>query len=343
MNTVPCKLCAAAAVWDSRVATCPRCGLVDRTGLFSGPDYEQKSGRNNFCRRYVERKLEDRLRHLRRFGFKRGLRVLDAGCAEGELGGMVKKASRWTVHGLEVSEDRVAAAARLDRVFSRLEQTENGYDLILCFHVVEHVADLSFLSNLGSLLCEGGRLVLEVPHATGHRFVGFDGNAEHLYGFTLNAAVTLAERAGLVVTESSTGHYESPAYSDCLRLVCQRRRDYFRQRDYPRLVDPLRNREVVVFGVGGDFRSFVLPILSGLRVAGVYTTSRCEVIPSGMRRIESMETGLHEGRVVLLASVRFEDEMRAYLRERGWPEERIFPLGRLLDRMVESIESETAG
>ena len=145
----------------------------------------------------------------------------------------------------------------------------------------------------------------------------------------------LAGRAGLVATETSTGHYESPAYSDCLRLVCARRVDHFRQREYGGILEPLNGREVILFGAGGDFRAFLAPGLGGIRVAGFYTTSPCSVAPAGVRRLDSLKATEHEGRVVLLASVRFEDEMRTHLDGLGWPADRIFSLGKLLDVLNE--------
>jgi hypothetical protein len=333
---VDCALCGAEVRLNAAVATCLSCGLVDRSRLFARTEYANKGGRNDFCRRYVERKLADRLAHLERFGFGVARRVLDVGCAEGELGGRLKVRSQWTVHGLEVSQDGVAAAERLDRVFGGIESVEGSYDLVLCLHVLEHVCNLGFLGQLAALVGEGGRLLFEVPHCTGHRFVPFDGNAEHIYGFSLRSASLLAEKAGLVVTESSTGHYESPAYSDCLRLTCARERDFFRHQDYGALLRPIGRSEVVVFGVGGDFRTFILPVLDSIAVAGFYSTSPSAEGPATLRRFESIAPADHVGRLVLVASVKFEDEMTAHLRKLGWPQERIVPLGWLLDGLVES-------
>ena len=76
----------------------------------------------------------------------------------------------WTVTGIEPSHSRGDEAKRIfgyDFIPDKLEDTnlsENYFDVIFMFHVIEHVLDPSeFISMLYKYLKPGGILVMETP------------------------------------------------------------------------------------------------------------------------------------------------------------------------------------
>jgi 2-polyprenyl-3-methyl-5-hydroxy-6-metoxy-1,4-benzoquinol methylase len=99
---------------------------------------------------------------------------------------------------------------------SFLEQHGNEYDLILMFHVLEHVPQseiLPFLKAIREALREGGRLVIEVPNVanplTGlyHRYHDFT----HTVGFMDQSLSFVLRNAGF--SEVSVYECKTPAKS----------------------------------------------------------------------------------------------------------------------------------
>ena len=70
------------------------------------------------------------------------------------------------------------------KCFRNLSETTEKFDTIFCFHTLEHLSNpLEILCELREHLCDGGTLILEVPHANDFllRYL----NSEQFKKFTL--------------------------------------------------------------------------------------------------------------------------------------------------------------
>jgi len=110
--------------------------------------------------------LDELARHFPKQG-----RLLEVGCS---YGGFLDAArgKGWDVTGIELSRSAANyARERLGlRVFSatlqdQIKQLEEPYDVLVMFHVIEHVADpLTLLESCRKLVKPGGLLVLKTPN-----------------------------------------------------------------------------------------------------------------------------------------------------------------------------------
>lgn len=160
--------------------------------------------------RMYQRRLASMLDRLDKPGT---VRLLDVGCADGRLLDWYKASPagpRLETHGIEMSEE--AAAIARDRghrvVAGRFEvdtELEAGtFDLILAYHVIEHVDDPKrFAERAAELLAPGGMFVVATPNwdsADARRFRGHWGGNHFPRHWTLYDAATLeglAESIGL--------------------------------------------------------------------------------------------------------------------------------------------------
>lgn len=100
----------------------------------------------------------------------RGKRILDVGCAAGELGFALKQAGAAEVVGVEYSPEAAALAReKLDRVYEgdaqSLDLSETGFDYILFGDVLEHTVDpWAMLVSYGNYLKPEGRIVASIPN-----------------------------------------------------------------------------------------------------------------------------------------------------------------------------------
>jgi SAM-dependent methyltransferase len=152
---------------------------------------------------------------LGRLGKPGTLRILDVGCADGRLLDWYKASAageRLETHGIELNEDAAATARRRGHrvVTGRFEvdtELEPGtFDLVLAYHVIEHVDDpKAFARRAAELLAPGGLCVFATPNwdsADARRFRGFWGGNHFPRHWTLYDEPTmtrLAESVGLTL------------------------------------------------------------------------------------------------------------------------------------------------
>jgi SAM-dependent methyltransferase len=162
------------------------------------------------------RMYQDRLVALvDRLGKPGPVRILDVGCADGRLLDWYAASSvgdRLETHGIEMSEVAAKAARRRGHrvVTGRFEvdrELEAGsFDLILAYHVIEHVDDpKGFAQRAAELLAPGGLFVVATPNwdsSDARRFRGHWGGNHFPRHWTLYNESTvrdLAESVGLRV------------------------------------------------------------------------------------------------------------------------------------------------
>jgi SAM-dependent methyltransferase len=292
--------------------------------------YVQQQNRNLPGNPYLTRKTEERVQALLK-RIKANARILEVGCAEGQLGHAVKQALPVTYDGVELSKDHETAATRLDRVYrttaAELDGTES-YDLILAFHVLEHIEHVEEeLRQWLRLLRPRGMLLIEVPHRSGHPDLACDAHPEHLHQFSLASLVALLARLGFDIQEATTGHFESPVYFDSLRVLAQRpQSDEEKRAALIARFERTTQGPFWVYGVGGDFRNYVLPIASELKILGLLDSKPESVnAPLGFQ-VERFDATRHGKNPILISSLRFKDEIARDLMAQGLPSKLIVGL-----------------
>jgi SAM-dependent methyltransferase len=282
-----------------------------------GTYYAGLSGRNDVPPADLNRKLADRLADISPL-LSDGQRVLEIGCAEGRLGARVKGLARVEYTGVEPSGDAEAAVRVLDRVVrgTSADLTDGPYDLLLAFHVLEHIPDVATeVAHWRRLLGVSGTALLEVPEETGHRLLSWDAHVEHLHYFTAASLAALCERSGFQPTSLTSGHFESVVYPDSLRLLARRR-----------IPEPIRREALVarfrsffpgpfaVYGIGGDFRNYVEPLLGTLLVTALIDSNPDrQGARIGDLTVAPFDPTRHGSLPLLVSSVRFKAEISAWL------------------------------
>jgi SAM-dependent methyltransferase len=315
---MPCPCCASPQqVLDTDPPSrycCPACGHRWRDAAAIPPiDYGKQCGRNPSGSASHARKLRDRMADISPL-LRSGLRILEIGCAEGSLGMMVRQSVTVDYTGIELSEDATAASKVLARVVRAPTKAmaDETFDLLLSFHVLEHIHDITGeLDHWRRLLADGGNLLVEVPNQAGHHLLSRDPNPEHTHQFTPASLTALLHHSGFEVERLETGHWESSVYSDSLRVLARpalndtQRRAQLLQRFLALLPEPF-----AAWGIGGDFRGYVEPLLDSLLVTALIDNA---VQRHGERHghlaIEAYDPQRHGSLPILVCSVRYCEEI----------------------------------
>ena len=140
-------------------------------------------------------------------------RILDVGCATGDLLQAIRREGNANVSGVEPGE-RAAGIARergLDVRQGMLEDAafpDASFDTIILAHTLEHVRDpIATLREIRRVLAPGGTLILWLPNADsiearvlGHRWIGYD-PPRHLTTFSVATLTHALEATGFRVTQ----------------------------------------------------------------------------------------------------------------------------------------------
>ncbi len=125
----------------------------------------------------------------------KGSRILEFGCAEGMLLYALKQRG-YDVMGNDVCAITDESKETLDIPISNMpielfsKENEGKYDLIMSFHVVEHLRDPRMVfENLCTMLKEGGHMLLHVPVDDKEL-----GNYDHFHFFTNVSCLKLMEQ-----------------------------------------------------------------------------------------------------------------------------------------------------
>lgn len=327
--------------FDSGYDKCINCGYSckSRNSNDSSIRYEDKSSRNNLPDKYLQKKLTDRMDYLRPL-LAPNLSIAEIGCAEGFLGERIKKSITGICYwGVEPSLDAKEAAKRIDNVVSSstqlLKQCGNNYfDFIMAFHVLEHIENLQIeLQVWSKLLKENGLIIVEVPNGSGNALVACDRNPEHVHFFSPAALCSLMHNHSISVASISTGHYESPAYNDCIRATLKQAVSTSKkERALMDRIRSLTGKSFGIIGIGGDFRSYLMPIIQNLPVTSLVdnNSSLAGLEVCGMK-VVPYDSRIHHDALMMVSSIRYEDEIIDTLLERKHPAENIIKLSSILN------------
>lgn len=297
-------------------------------------DYASQQHRNEPASASHLRKIGDRVAALQPL-LQPGMRILEIGCAEGSLGASIKHALPVSYTGIEPSTDGRLAASVLDRVLPTTAMLGGEqFDLLLCFHVVEHMADISAeVVSWRKLLAPHATIVLEVPYRAGHPWLSLDPNPEHLHQFSAASVAALLQRSGFELRALDASHWESALYSDSLRVRARlaidpaQRRASLLERFHRLLPGPF-----LAWGMGGDFRGHVEPLLDELPVAALIDGSRhLHGTRIGRFQVESYDPGRHSGLPVLICSLRFRASIESDIKSLGIPAGQVIGLDEIFD------------
>ncbi|WP_415718784.1 class I SAM-dependent methyltransferase [Maridesulfovibrio sp.] len=147
--------------------------------------------------------------------------VLDIGCGRGGFISWLKKCRpELKCFGVDLDLKSLPANGADSPLFihgdiSKLPFAASQFDVVTCFHVLEHVLDIDgFLAERARILKDGGHFVLEVPDASQYSMEtpckGFwVGVQEHANHFSPQALKKALEKAGFAVRSIEQGVAES--------------------------------------------------------------------------------------------------------------------------------------
>lgn len=155
-------------------------------------------------------------------------RVLDVGCATGEVGRYLKDTTGARVEGVEMMPDMAeVASAQLDRVYGKTveqflasDEATGPYDAVILADVLEHTQDpWAILRQFAGMLSPEGRIVISLPnirHWSTLYHLGVRGewpyndrgifDRTHLRWFTHKNMVDLIQGAGLKIVDTRTNY-----------------------------------------------------------------------------------------------------------------------------------------
>jgi len=225
-EAVPCPGCCADDSWrlgrlDRRfkrlpTVACGRCGLLYTNpmptdaeldayyGQFYRLDY-QAAGSGPTARHLRKRRHEAlyRANHLEGLVAAEAS-TLDFGCGSGEFVGLMVEEGR-DGHGFEPGElygnhAKALLGERIKVDGWRQVSYLRTFDLVTCFHVLEHLRDpMAALAQMAAWSAPGGLVYVEVPDLGNmHPNKGFGAlHFAHVLGFNHHSLVVAAARAGL--------------------------------------------------------------------------------------------------------------------------------------------------
>lgn len=146
-------------------------------------------------------------------------RILEIGCAAGQLGAAIKARQKARIVGIEIDEEASALAKqRLDRVYKAdiealpVDWNEGPFDAVICADVLEHLRDpKAVLEKVRRWMAPSGCLIASIPNVRHHSVISglLAGNwtyetaglldNTHLRFFTRREAEKLLYRAGFQI------------------------------------------------------------------------------------------------------------------------------------------------
>lgn len=228
MNEMKCPICQGRGYLihkgtrdDSSIDVyqCNDCGTKFLSNVDKDNDYENGFMYENDPLSALS--IEDRLKTFqkddkRRFEkvkeLCRGKNVLDFGCGFGGYLSYISDVAA-SCCGVDLGRsERDYLNGKGIKCYRALEDTENEFDVITLFHVLEHLSDPeNWLNKFSEYLVDDGLLIIEVPNANdillslyaSSKFADFTYWSAHLFLFTTESLSMIIERCGKYLIESS--------------------------------------------------------------------------------------------------------------------------------------------
>lgn len=154
----------------------------------------------------------------KKFGGLKGKRVLEIGCATGDLLMQIKKRGA-IIKGLEISDFAADVARRrgLAVITGTIEafapENEGTFDIVLAFEVIEHVlSPTRFIASVSRVLKPGGLLVLSTPNYActkrfGSEWLGFNTSFEHVFFYSSDVLIKTMIKKELHLSYSESSKF----------------------------------------------------------------------------------------------------------------------------------------
>ncbi|MBN2483465.1 MAG: class I SAM-dependent methyltransferase [Candidatus Omnitrophica bacterium] len=125
---------------------------------------------------YLHARYQIVLQYIKRYPYKRKLKILDVGCGDGALTGLINRQGH-PVWGIDVDKEGIRLAKEqfgihgLEGVFSAIEGSEypfgdGEFDIVICADVIEHVKEPgAVLTEIRRVLSPGGWAIITTPIA----------------------------------------------------------------------------------------------------------------------------------------------------------------------------------
>jgi SAM-dependent methyltransferase len=198
------------------VHTCPSCGHGTTAYIFAVPDSQARFGDIRWIetRDFLTSALQwaARRRYEELAEFSPGRRFLEVGCGTGEFLAHARQAGH-SVTGLDISAEAVQFARDrypgMDIRQQPLESAElptASFDVVVAFHLLEHVSDpVGLLRQMMHLLRPGGLVYVRVPNLDSwyRRVIGRNWwafSVDHRGYFTASSLRTAFGQAGIEVS-----------------------------------------------------------------------------------------------------------------------------------------------
>jgi ubiquinone/menaquinone biosynthesis C-methylase UbiE len=200
-----------------KVAECAECGLgfvnprpaIQEIAKYYPPEYYRHEPTKSF-ERYLHKRFTNEARFLERYAKpKRGEKLLDVGCANGDFPRFMA-ARGWQVEGVETSDSSqpIGDFRVYKQEFQNIPVSEPTYDAITAWAVLEHVHDpMAYFRKASEVLKTGGVFVFLVTNfqSVTSRHLFCEDIPRHLYFFTRETVQRYLQETGFGLEKEDNG------------------------------------------------------------------------------------------------------------------------------------------
>lgn len=325
MNISPCICCNSKEVFiehePEKHLYCHSCGHKSKIEVVNQEvlNYETKSSRTSRLIKDTQKKINERLNFMHEcINQNEVSNTLEIGAAEGYFAkSFLNNFRNVEYHAVELSQDSYECEKIVNKIYRKkledLSLTRESYDLILSFHVLEHLQNPNdLLKEVIKILKNDGQFIIEVPNEHGNKIVPWDYNKEHLQLFTVSSIASLLMNNGFQVSKVELGGFESPYYNDSIRIAAVKKTNNktFLYKEF--LSNFIKNNDLAFWGAGGDFYSYLWPYLDKSDSFKIFDKNYSREQQDDFKILAPDQIANHSGKV-MICSYQFEDEIEQEL------------------------------